>query len=287
MNVIIERFKSSSPTLKTAILAVAAIWLIAVGTIVSSLFILWQKPIAAEPPPFDQVNPAIRLDPTTGAANTPLTVNGEGWQPGDLVTIYLAAPGQPDTSGYILGSTMVDEQGQFTISTTLPAGNEWQGVDRVIARTTTGEMSAQAFLQFAGTGETATPTATATNTVETTSTTATATGVVQTATATPTSQPGVPLVVTATDLNVRSGPGTNYSVLGLLKAGQSAEITGVSPDRQWWQIRFGGAADGRGWLAARYVTAQNTANVPVVQPPPAPVTPTPTPTTVVITDWRG
>jgi hypothetical protein len=78
-----------------------------------------------------------------------------------------------------------------------------------------------------------------------------------------------------------------------LRTGQSAEITGVSAEGSWWQIQFSGSAVGRGWLSAKYVTAENTENVPVVQasPPPATQTPTPTPiptsTPVLITDWRG
>jgi PKD repeat protein len=112
-------------------------------------------------------------------------------------------------------------------------------------------------------------------------------------TATP--QPGKPTATAITDLNIRAGPGTVYPVLGVLRAGQSAEVTGVSADGGWWQIQFSGTAEGRGWLTARYVTAQNTGNVPVVQSPPPPATPTPLPTAtptptstpVVISDWHG
>jgi chitodextrinase len=102
------------------------------------------------------------------------------------------------------------------------------------------------------------------------------------------------LATTVADLNIRGGPGTNYPVLGLLKAGQTAEITGRSADGGWWQIKFSGMASERGWLSAKYVTAQNTDSVPVVQAPPLPTAPAPTPTPVpstptpvVITDWRG
>jgi uncharacterized protein YgiM (DUF1202 family) len=93
---------------------------------------------------------------------------------------------------------------------------------------------------------------------------------------------------------VRSGPGANYPALGVLQFGQSAEITGLSLDRGWWQIKFAGAPDGHGWVSGQYVTTQNTANVPLVQAANAPTstptaTPIPavTPTPVVIYDWRG
>jgi PKD repeat protein len=84
-----------------------------------------------------------------------------------------------------------------------------------------------------------------------------------------------------------------YPVLGLLPAGEAASVTGVSVDGNWWQIEFVGGADERGWLSARYVTAQNVNNIPLVEAPPLPATPSPTPvptfspTPSVITAWRG
>ncbi|NJN95062.1 MAG: SH3 domain-containing protein, partial [Anaerolineales bacterium] len=97
------------------------------------------------------------------------------------------------------------------------------------------------------------------------------------------------LTVNAANLNVRSGPGAYYAIVAVLQNGQTAEVTGRSYDAGWWQIRVPG---GFGWVSAQYVTAQNVANVPLVQGPPAPVpTETPQPaataTSVIITDWRG
>jgi hypothetical protein len=48
-------------------------------------------------------------------------------------------------------------------------------------------------------------------------------------------------------LNVRSGPGTSYDLLGRLNAGQSAPVTGKSADEHWWQITFEGRS---GWVYA-------------------------------------
>ena len=70
--------------------------------------------------------------------------------------------------------------------------------------------------------------------------------------------------------------------MGSLEAGRSVEITGLSPDGVWWQIRFTGAPDGLGWVSARYVIGQNIENVPIVYPP-SPPSPTPVP----VTGWRG
>jgi len=88
----------------------------------------------------------------------------------------------------------------------------------------------------------------------------------------PTPAPNTPNLVANTHVNVRSGPGTQYPVYGVSSPGQSAEVTGVSPDYQWWVIRIptSVAPDGQGWMSADYVTVYNTQNVPVIQPPPPP-----------------
>jgi uncharacterized protein YraI len=104
-----------------------------------------------------------------------------------------------------------------------------------------------------------------------------------TATATPaTPSPTVPTnpaLTTKTDLNVRSGPGIQYDLLGLLPAGVTVEIIGREETRQWWQIRFSPAADGIGWVAAdpNFSTTANVDNVPIAQIPATP-TGTPSPT---------
>jgi uncharacterized protein YgiM (DUF1202 family) len=95
--------------------------------------------------------------------------------------------------------------------------------------------------------------------------------------------PGQPSATATTDLNVRGGPGVTYPIIGLLRGGQSAEVTGLSPDGGWWQIRLLGEGGGRGWVSGGYVTTQNTRDVPLVQPPAPPPTATPAP----IAGWRG
>jgi uncharacterized protein YgiM (DUF1202 family) len=94
-------------------------------------------------------------------------------------------------------------------------------------------------------------------------------------------------------VNVRGGPGTNYTLQGYLEPGTEAEITGRYND--WWQIRHG---SGLAWVFGDLVTASNVENVPQVEPPPAPTaapaTAAPAPTTAPPTatsapaaDYRG
>jgi uncharacterized protein YraI len=73
-------------------------------------------------------------------------------------------------------------------------------------------------------------------------------------------------------VNVRTGPGTNYPVLGVAAPGASAAVSGKSADGAWWQVNVSTqyVESGFGWVSADYVTTQNTEDVPVVEAPPAP-----------------
>jgi N-acetylmuramoyl-L-alanine amidase len=53
-----------------------------------------------------------------------------------------------------------------------------------------------------------------------------------------------------TAVNVRSGPGTKYKVLGQIKAGQVVTTLGQSEDGSWVKITFKG---GEGWVAVSTV----------------------------------
>ena len=87
-----------------------------------------------------------------------------------------------------------------------------------------------------------------------------------------------PYLVALVNLNVRSGPGTAYPVVGRLSRGQRALINGKSVDGSWWRIEFPPGTGAYAWVSAYYVTPHNAGNVPAVQAPLPPPTPTPTPT---------
>lgn len=46
----------------------------------------------------------------------------------------------------------------------------------------------------------------------------------------------VQFIQASANVNIRSGPGTNYGIVGKLFAGQSAQVTGVMPDTSWWRV---------------------------------------------------
>jgi len=79
--------------------------------------------------------------------------------------------------------------------------------------------------------------------------------------------------VTAYGLNVRSGPGVAYPIIGGLSLGDSVEVVGKNATGTWLQISSSSGAEGRAWVAAAYVDLTGSlAEVPVVSasPPPPP-----------------
>jgi len=74
------------------------------------------------------------------------------------------------------------------------------------------------------------------------------------ATITPTLQ-CFPLATANTDANIRSGPGTAYSIVGLLPSGGTASVAGQNDAHTWWFIEFAGGAGGHAWISGSVTTA--------------------------------
>jgi len=100
---------------------------------------------------------------------------------------------------------------------------------------------------------------------------------------TPTPQPtatldGVYIKVTGARQNVRSGPGTNYDVIGQLQNGEQFRVIGANNDFTWAVIEYRG---GLGWLStdiAEIVGNRNTVAIVAAPPTPTPgATSTPAP----------
>jgi hypothetical protein len=81
---------------------------------------------------------------------------------------------------------------------------------------------------------------------------------------------GAPSLITIEPLNVRVGPGNAYTSLGSVARGTALAVVGISPDREFYIVNIPTSIDpsGQGWVPARFVSAQNVGNVPVIQPPP-------------------
>jgi uncharacterized protein YraI len=101
-----------------------------------------------------------------------------------------------------------------------------------------------------------------------------------TATITITPTPEVPTASVSTNTNCRTGPSTQFDLIGALTVGQTAEVVGKYQNGAYWIIKTPGSS-GNCWLWGNYATVSgNTSNLPEYPPPPTPtpsVTPTPTP----------
>ncbi|BCX02314.1 MAG: hypothetical protein KatS3mg053_0252 [Candidatus Roseilinea sp.] len=55
-------------------------------------------------------------------------------------------------------------------------------------------------------------------------------------------------VAALVNLNIRSGPGLRYHIVGMLRPGHRVTVTGLSDDYNWWRIRcpWGGVC----WVSA-------------------------------------
>ena len=87
-----------------------------------------------------------------------------------------------------------------------------------------------------------------------------------------TGQPKGAVATSQRNLNVHSGPGIDYPVMGKATAGQQFRIVGRDEAGSWWQIEYEGQ---RGWVFGEYVTTADDENVAVatdIPPPPPPPT---------------
>jgi hypothetical protein len=79
-------------------------------------------------------------------------------------------------------------------------------------------------------------------------------------------------LVTSDSLNVRGGPGTNYSVVGALKKGDGVKVAGRSPDNKWAKLGFADVPEA--WASAQYLDFQiDFGQVAVAKAAPAPAQP--------------
>ena len=89
------------------------------------------------------------------------------------------------------------------------------------------------------------------------------------------STPERPLITITRPMNIRSGPSTDYDIIGVADAGRKFFISGKNADGRWWRIFFEGKS---AWVYAPYVQSANTDRVGVVATPILSPTRTPRPT---------
>jgi len=225
-------------------------------------------------------NAIITVNPAAGSPGATVAIQGQGYPANSRVVISLIPKDPPN---FALNSAIADANGQFSAEIIVPSDSRWldESPVPVLAEAVDTGVKAQALLTIISPANNA-------------AVTPVAGGVVEVSVADATPQPPLPAqvaqIAATANVNVRSGPGTNYAILGVLLQSQTAEITGRNADATWWQIKFSGAKDGRGWISAAYASAANISNVPIVNAPAPPIAPAATTTPapgVNITEWRG
>jgi uncharacterized protein YraI len=93
-------------------------------------------------------------------------------------------------------------------------------------------------------------------------------------------------------LNVRSGPGTDFNSLGTLNPQDVVNLIGKDSNGAWLQVEFAAGPDGKGWINAAFAQARGVENLPIIAESgqvvgtgtPTGIPPTPTPTIIPARD---
>jgi len=65
-------------------------------------------------------------------------------------------------------------------------------------------------------------------------------------------------------LNVRSGPGTSFSSLGMLNPQDVVTLSGKNASGTWLQIEYPDGPGGKGWVTAAYIQIKGNGELPIV-----------------------
>jgi len=77
----------------------------------------------------------------------------------------------------------------------------------------------------------------------------------------------VKYVMALQDVRMRSGPGLHFSVISFLAEGQTAKVTGISADGNWWRVICPDNSVGSCWVSAAGHLTRPTDGMPTVPPP--------------------
>ena len=89
--------------------------------------------------------------------------------------------------------------------------------------------------------------------------------------ATVTGTPEGPMILVPEQVNVRTGPSTDYDKVGVLIAGQRAPALGRSPGGEWIQIFYPGVPGNLAWVYAPFVVLDSDQRLlPIIEPPSTP-----------------
>lgn len=65
-------------------------------------------------------------------------------------------------------------------------------------------------------------------------------------------------------INIRSGPDTSFTSIGILNANDIVTLTGKNSSGTWLQIKFASDPSGEGWISSGFVKADDVTSLPIV-----------------------
>jgi len=71
-------------------------------------------------------------------------------------------------------------------------------------------------------------------------------------------------------VNLRSGPGVKYELVGVLLVGQRVPAKGRSPAGEWILVEYPGVPGGEAWVYSVFVEIDPPGQLPIDEPPPPP-----------------
>jgi uncharacterized protein YraI len=180
---------------------------------------------------------------------------GEGWRPGDTITIYLENPSGAEKEPLVLTTAIVTNEGRFVVTFTYPVDKSWFSQPGFLVTARAGDQRASAVLTVISLNQTTT---------------------LATIEATPAAIDVA--IVSVSLLTLRSGPDISYSVLSFLAEGTTLTVLGQNEAGDWLFVRL--PAGTEGWVYRVFVTYTGQASIVTAPAPPAS-------TPIVITEWRG
>jgi LysM repeat protein len=158
--------------------------------------------------------PTVAIQPASGPSGTVVHILATGFLPHEAVSIWMALP---NAEGILVARTTADANGTARADATVQgeAGAQWS-----FSAVATGNRYAL-------------------------SSPFTITGGIQV------KETNVRYVLALVDVNMRSGPGLSFPIIGGVYAGQSALVTGMSIDGQWWRVICPNNIVGNCWITAR------------------------------------
>ena len=205
--------------------------------------------------PIPRFGPTIRISPSRGGPNTPVTITGEGWRPGDTVTVYLEAPSGVELEPLAMAMVTVTDEGRFESIFTYPTDKVWLSQPGFLLQAYGTESQALAVFTVAPLDQTPSP-------------------------------PVIEATLVLTDvarvsvgaLTLRAGPGIAYVVTTLLAEGTQLKVLGQNEAGDWLLVRQANGTEG--WVFRLFVAYEGLAATVATPSPPAPPP-------IAITQWRA